>query len=209
MKNVNRPVRSNEATYYVSYEDIDVYRRKDSPDATIPGTQFKELDETEREQYEWYEDGSQARFDTFKRQLSEKMIARYKSMQLIDKMTSRKCRVLLSSDAFDIVLKDEGWAFGRHNNMFTVKINRNTKDTTARQKKYIHSTARAVRDILLTLVPTIYIRTGDFTAAPITTEIAREMDRAESKAKREHKKAKESAQKKANAALTNKEQDAE
>lgn len=184
MRIMNKPARSNEAAYYVPYGDIDVYCNKQDSSDRISGTEYIKLSAADREKYQWNETLSQNAFNTFKKEFAEKIQTRYKSMKFVDDKVSRKQRILTSSDAFDIILEESDWALDIDEGMFAVRIKRKTKDSTARQRKYIHSTRKALRDILLEMTPVIYVRTGDFTANSITKQKALQIDREEVKTRK-------------------------
>ena len=175
-------IRHNEATFFVSYDNIDVYTNKSNPLYKIKGDFYREniIPNGQENEYQWDEKLSQQNMDSFKDTFCEKILKKYKTMRRIDQKITRTRRLLLSSHTFNIILEDNNWNFA-------VKIRRTTKESTPKQKQQIKSITKNIRDILLEIVPVIYIRTGNWTGDPITAETAREQDKEQRAVKKAYK----------------------
>lgn len=100
-----------EGLYYVDYDFLDVYRRldcdSDEPDEMFisPRDDGFDLDRCVYDETESYF----VRHD-FEYEFTERMIARFKSFERVDKWISRYRRVLLENNLFYIVCEDNQWS---------------------------------------------------------------------------------------------------
>lgn len=170
MANGNKNVKPGEGLFFIAYDDIDVYSTKDDPTTLV---KKQDIPPDQKDKYEWNKSASQNRMDQLKADFIKKMLTKYKSMKPIDQWLNKQ-HVILQTDAFYIALEDNNWSAA-------VKILRNTKNTTPRQRQYIAGLRRSVRDTLLELTPTIYIRTGTWEALPIDKQTAKLQDKTNKK----------------------------
>lgn len=163
--NVN--VSLNDGLYYVHYDAINLYKSKKNPDDV---RQRKDIPSYQASQFVLDLDLSQAKYNLWLQTFRNAMQKRYKSYRLVDRYEHRGQRVVLENDMFKVAIEDNDWSFA------VELISRPKYRYVDFQKHLFNHFFKGMREILLSTVDTIYIRSGSWTAEPFTKDDQIRMD---------------------------------
>ena len=159
MSGSNVNVSMNDGLYYVHYDSINLYKNKHDPNDVRPA---KLIPANLRQDYELDLPLSQANYDTWLTNFRAAMRKRYKSYRQIDKYQKAGKRIILQNDMFHVIIEDNEWSFA------VELISRPRYPYPQLQKHLFTHFFKGMREILLTMTDTLYIRSGSWTAEPFT-----------------------------------------
>lgn len=167
----NCTVDPGEGLFYINQKYLNIYHRKDDPTITLPEN---EIQTEKADEYEYDQQLSQNRFDEIKNQFLTAYQKRYKSMKSIDTWNTKKKRhIMLENDMFYVAFEDNDWSIAVEL-LYKQKVK-----SPEYQARIAPSFKRSMRNILLTILPEIELRTGSWTSKTITKQIARQIDKEE------------------------------
>lgn len=155
--NVN--VSLNDGLYYIHYNSINVYKSKQNPN------DLRTIDQIPPQQKSTFHLDlklSQANYDQWLKKFRELMTKRFPSLQIIDQYLKRDQRIILQNSLFQIIIEDNEWSFA------VELISRTDCPYKAFQKHLFTQFFKGMRDNLLTITETIYVRSGSWLAEPFT-----------------------------------------
>lgn len=155
--NVN--VSGRDGLYYVHYDSINQYHHKNNTDDVRP----KHLiPAAELDNYELDLPLSQAGYDLWLNDFRKAMRNRYPSFEIADHYEKAGKRLILQSKMFQVIIEDNVWSFA------VELISRPKCRYKEFQKHLFPSFFKGMREILLTMTDTLYVRSGSWTAEPFT-----------------------------------------
>lgn len=170
-KRHNVTVGLNDTVYYVDYTKMDVYEHKTTHEI-VTAADDKYIKHPDNYQYK--QDLTQLKFDNFKSAFIKAMQAQFPSLKAVDK-TVRGVHYLLENNMFQIGFEDNDWSVA-------VELIQKKCKNPGLQANLYPSFSTGMRDILITQVGEIHLRTGSWTTDTIDKQKATQMD-AEAKAK--------------------------
>ena len=158
---MNVAVNYNEALYYVNYNDIYMYKDKNDSNKFVTESQIPEGKEDD---YEFDLSMTQVHYDAIRKKLSDALCAHFPSMQpvkdtYLNKSQSR--RVIACNTLYSVVIEDNAWSIA-------VELINNPDGNGGLQSQMFESFSNGLREALFEQFDTLYIRSGSYTAEPIT-----------------------------------------
>lgn len=167
MRNRNINVSSSDALYFVHYDTVELYKNKHNPldirpKADIPAG--KEAD------YKFDAETSQKKYDEYIDTFCRLMRRRLPSLKPVQNTERSRRKILLQNSMFSIAVEDNNWSFA------VELLSRPECPYKSLQKHHFASFVKGMQDCLFILFNEIYVRTGSWTADPITKANARSID---------------------------------
>lgn len=160
---MNVSVNYDEALFYVNYNNIYMFKDKNNPSKFVKGTEIPSGDE---DKYEYDADMTQVMYDGIRKKITDYMTTHFNSMQAVQDEylnKSKSRRVIARNTLFSVVIEDNVWSIA-------VELINNPKGNAGLQSQMFTSFANGLRNALFEQFDELYVRTGSYTADPITKD---------------------------------------
>lgn len=167
-KTQNISVNYNEGLYYVNYDDIHMYHSNKDESIVLPASQ---IPETEMNKYAFDPTFTQIHYDAIRTKLANSLCAKFPSMiqptedLYADKRKTK--RIIAHNELFDVILEDNQWSLA-------VALKQKPKGNVGLQTQMFPSFLNGLRLSLFEQFPVLYIRTGTWTAQPLTPDMPKD-----------------------------------
>lgn len=157
--NVNVSLR--DGLYYVHYDSINLYRSvSDKEDIRMK----KDIPAGQTGKYNLDLTVSQANYNAWLETFLTAMQKRYPSLKRVDRYEKRGQRLVLENSMFQVMIEDNEWSFA-------VELISNRKAKYQGLQKHLFGQfLKGMREILLQITETIYVRSGSWRAEPFTKQ---------------------------------------
>lgn len=157
--NVN--VSLNDGLFYVHYDSVNVYKNKRDKSIIC---QRKDITRGQEKDFVFDMGLSQQNYDVWLEAFRQKLMKRYPSYRRVDRYTKRDQRIVLENDMFFVAIEDNEWGFA-------VELIARTKYPYPQFQKHLFPHFfKGMKETLLSLTETIYIRSGSWTTQAVTKD---------------------------------------
>lgn len=157
--NVN--VSLNDGLFYVHYDSVNVYKNKRNKSIIC---QRKDIPRGQEKDFVFDMGLSQQNYDVWLEAFRQKLMKRYPSYRRVDRYTKRDQRIVLENNMFFVAIEDNEWGFA------VELISRTKYPYPQFQKHLFPHFFKGLKETLLNLTETIYIRSGSWTTQAVTKD---------------------------------------